>query len=191
MALAPGTYQIGPDTGSLMLRTSREGMAAKVGHDLLIEMTRWAGTITITDDEPATTRVEVDVEMASFEIRSGTGGVAALSDGDRKDITATALKLMDVDGYPHATYVSTAVTASAGGGAIEGTLALRGQSAPVTVQVAETGPNAWTGTASLQQSAFGIKPYRAFFGALRLADRIDIEIAVGLSGSSDNAASTA
>ena len=33
----------GPDTGKLEVHTYREGVAAKVGHDLIIEVTKWAG----------------------------------------------------------------------------------------------------------------------------------------------------
>ena len=36
--------RFGPDTGSLQVHTYREGVAAKVGHDLIIEVTEWSGS---------------------------------------------------------------------------------------------------------------------------------------------------
>ena len=39
MALASGTHRIGPDNASLEVRTYREGVAAKVGHDLISRVT--------------------------------------------------------------------------------------------------------------------------------------------------------
>ena len=180
MALAPGTYKIGPDTGHLHIRTAREGVAAKAGHDLLIAFQRWSGTITSQGDDPA--QVEIEIDMDSFDVLEGTGGVVGLTGDDRKDINATARKLLDVDRHPQANFASDRITASDSGGTIEGTLTLRGESATVTVEVAETRPSAWQGTATVLQSAFGIKPYRAFFGALRLADPVGVEVTVDLSG---------
>jgi polyisoprenoid-binding protein YceI len=182
MALAAGTYAIGSDTGSLQVRTKREGMASAVGHDLLIAFQRWSGQITVRSKLLASTHVDVTVEVGSFEILEGTGGVAVLSADDISDITETALNLLDVVGHPRATFVSSEVTASGEGGTVEGTLTIRGQSAPVTIDVVETDDQSWRGTATLLQTAFGIKPYRAFFGALRLADPVLVEVTVDLSG---------
>jgi polyisoprenoid-binding protein YceI len=181
MPFEPGAYQIGPDTGALQVRTAREGVAARVGHDLLIAFSRWSGTVTVDGDDPATARVEIDIEMDSFEIVEGTRGVVPLTDSDRKDITATARRLLSVDGYPHARFASTRITSSGGHDTLEGTLTLRGVSVQVLLDVAETGPSAWRATTTVLQTAFGIKPYRAFFGALRLADPVAVEVAVDLA----------
>ena len=35
----------GPDNASMHVHTYREGVAAKVGHDLIIEVTRWDATV--------------------------------------------------------------------------------------------------------------------------------------------------
>jgi polyisoprenoid-binding protein YceI len=173
------SHDIGPATGSLSLRTTREGVASKVGHDLLIEFGTWSGHLE-NEDDPANASVTVEVDLRSFTIVEGTGGVASLSDGDRKDITATALRLLGVDDEPSATFTSTAVAAEGDGGAIDGTLTLHGKSAPLHLDVTSTGPQAWRGTGTVVQSEFGIKPYRAFFGALRLADRVTIEVTLDL-----------
>ena len=39
MSLQAGTYRLGPEDGTLRVRTGRSGAAAKAGHDLLIEVT--------------------------------------------------------------------------------------------------------------------------------------------------------
>src|SRR4051794_20695500 len=41
MPIAQGRHTAGPDTGSLRVKTYREGVAAKVGHDLVIEVGSW------------------------------------------------------------------------------------------------------------------------------------------------------
>ena len=187
MALSAGTFPIGPDTGSLRLRTSREGVAAKVGHDLLIELPEWSGTVTLAETDPASAKIEVEIEMASITILEGTGGVVPLSDRDRTEIVKSARKVLDVDGHPTATFASKSVRpADGGGGTIEGTFTVRGESAPVTLSVTADGDSAWRGTATITQSAHGIKPYRAFLGALRLADPVTVEVQVRLAAGSDS-----
>ncbi len=182
MALEAGNHKIGPDTGHLHVRTAREGVASRVGHDLLIAFQRWSGTITSGGNDPTEAQIEVHIELDSFEILDGTGGVVALTADNRKDITATAHRLLEVDQHGQASFASSRIKASEDGGTIEGNLTLRGRSAPVTVEVTETGPSAWHGSTTLLQSAFGIKPYRAFLGTLRLADAAQIEVTVDLAG---------
>ena len=67
------------------------------------------------------------------------------------------------------------------GGAIEGTLTLSGKSQPVRLQVTEPAPGRYRGSGTVLQSAFGIKPYTGFFGALKLRDEVVVEFEVDLS----------
>ena len=74
-----------------------------------------------------------------------------------------------------------AASGANGGGSISGTLALAGQSAPVRLQVTETGEDRYHVTVTVVQSDFGIKPYRGFFGALKVSDPVQVEADVDLS----------
>jgi hypothetical protein len=47
--------------------------------------------------------------------------------------------------------------------------------------VTAPGPGRYRGSATLSQTAFGIKPYSGFFGALKLKDEVTVEIEVDLS----------
>jgi hypothetical protein len=49
-----------------------------------------------------------------------------------------------------------------------------GRTKPVRVR-AELDGDRLRGSATVQQTRWGIKPYSAFFGALRLADEVEIE----------------
>jgi len=70
---------LGPDAGSLQIKTYREGVAAKVGHDLVIEVGTWEATM---DDEA----VELHADSTSLRVLSGERGVKPLSDHDRDEI---------------------------------------------------------------------------------------------------------
>jgi hypothetical protein len=52
---------------------------------------------------------------------------------------------------------------------------------PVRLQVTESQPGKYRGSATIQQTAFGIKPYTGFFGALKLKDEVGIEFEVDLN----------
>jgi len=53
MALPTGTHTLGPDDASLQVKTYREGVAAKAGHDLIIDVTRWDATVEVADEPRA------------------------------------------------------------------------------------------------------------------------------------------
>jgi len=180
VGLARGTYALGPPTGALRLRTRREGVAARVGHDLLLAFASWSGELDVRGGGTQP-RVTVTIQTASFEVLEGVGGAAPLSDGDRRDITATALRLLDAEHYPTATFGSSAVEPADGtAGRLRGTLAVRGVTIPVTLEVVASGPRSWTASCTILQSSVGIPPYRALLGALRLADAVQVDVAVDL-----------
>jgi polyisoprenoid-binding protein YceI len=181
MAANGGRHQLGPDSGRLTLRTYRSGLVAQAGHDLTIDVTRWRGELDRADDDSAPGRLEVTIDLNSLAVREGRGGVKPLTDRDRRDITGTARKQLDAGHYPEASYTATGFTPdAAGGGAIDGTLTLHGQSRPLRVQVTRTGEGQYRATATVVQSQFGIKPYSGMFGALKLRDGVDVEVTVNL-----------
>jgi polyisoprenoid-binding protein YceI len=179
----PRGHRIGPERGRLILRTSRQGLAAQAGHDLTIEVVRWSGEVVLADD-PAASTMAVTVDTGSLRVLEGTGGIKPLSERDKREIAQTARRLLDSDRQPEARFASTKITAEGRErGAVDGTLTLLGKEAPVRLEVTHLGNNRYRATATVVQSAFGIKPYTAFFGALKLADPVRVEAEVDLSGS--------
>jgi hypothetical protein len=79
MALATATHRPGPENASLQVRTYREGLAAKAGHDLIIDVTRWAATVEVAT-EPARWSIELNADPRSLEVRDGLRGVKPLTD---------------------------------------------------------------------------------------------------------------
>jgi polyisoprenoid-binding protein YceI len=175
MPVPSASRLIGPRQGRLILYTSREGVAAHVGHDLTIEMTKWSGRLRIRPD-PAASELTVTVDMGSMHIVEGIGGLAALSDGEKREILRNARKTLAVDRYPEATFVADKVTDDA----VHGTLSLLGRSQPLRLAYRlDSGRHRVRGT--IRQSDYGIKPFRAFFGALKLADAVRIEAELDFS----------
>jgi hypothetical protein len=177
-----GTFLLGPDSGRVLIKTGRAGLAARAGHDLTIEITRWSARVTIPSDGGAgvaSAEITAELDLGSLAVREGTGGAKPLSDRDRGEIVKTAGKIL---GTGPARFASTRVVpAEAGsGGAVEGTLTLNGRSQPVRLQVVNPADDRYRGTATVKQTDFGITPYSGFFGALKLRDEIGVEFEADL-----------
>ncbi|GII57115.1 hypothetical protein Pth03_55040 [Planotetraspora thailandica] len=178
-------HHVGPERGRLILSTARHGLASTMGHDLTIEVTRWSGEV-VTADDPAESSaditVDITVDMDSLRIVEGTGGAMPLTDRDRREIEKTARRLLGVDRHPQARFVSGRVeVTSPDAGVVEGTLTLHGMSHPLRLEVSGSGEGRYRATGTVVQSEYGIKPYSAFFGALRLADPVGVEAELDLS----------
>jgi polyisoprenoid-binding protein YceI len=180
VTLTDGTYRIGPSTGRLLIRTGRAGLGRRAGHDLTIEATRWSGEAVVDVGDPGRSSVSVTVETGSLEVREGTGGLKALTDADRAEIKRTLedKALLHTAEHPTITFRSTGITGTPQSFEITGELTIKGRTHPATVHGKENNGGPLRGWATVTQSTWGIKPYTAFLGALRLADDIRVEFEV-------------
>jgi polyisoprenoid-binding protein YceI len=181
MALPAGTHSLGPGNGSLQVRTYREGVAAKAGHDLIIEVTRWDATVTVADD-PGGWSIELNADPRSLEIREGLRGVKPLTDKDRAEIRKNIDEKI-LGGSP-IQFRSSGVRADGGAGlTVDGELTMAGSTRPVTAQLSVEDGGAISGTIPVTQSQWGIKPYRGLMGALKVRDDVEVVIAARLGAS--------
>ncbi len=174
MATEPGTYTLEPPNARLTVRTSRRGAASKAGHDLLIEVQSWGATVQI-DADPARSVFELTADSRSFKVLEGTGGVKPLGETDKDSIVHTIndeiLKGTSI------TFRSTAVRPDGDGRFhVTGDLEILNGINLVAFDVQIGDDRRVTGSATVTQSEWGIKPYTALFGALKLAD--DVQLAV-------------
>ena len=162
-------YDLGPDNGTLAVRTGRTGTVAKAGHDLLLHVTKWRATLAV-GDEPS---VSVDADATSMKVREGTGGMMALDDGDMANIEQTiddeVLKRQDIS------FRSTRADETAEGLSVTGDLTLRNTTRSVAFDL-ELAEQRVRGPAVVKQTEWGMKPYTALFGALKVADEVRVEI---------------
>jgi polyisoprenoid-binding protein YceI len=169
-------YELGPDDGTLSVRTGRTGTVAKAGHDLLIHVTKWRGTLA-TGDEPSVT---LDADATSLKVREGTGGMMALGDDDLANIEQTidddVLKRQDIS------FRSTSAEQDGDTLAVKGDLTVRGATRPLAFDLDLSGGRV-RGTAVVKQTEWGMKPYTALFGALKVADEVRVEIDAALGQS--------
>jgi polyisoprenoid-binding protein YceI len=177
--IAAGTFQLGPANASLKVNTYREGLGAKVGHDLVIDVTRWEATIELADD-PAGSSIRLTADPRSLEVREGLRGLKPLTGKDRAEIAKT-LDAKVLGGSP-ISFVSRSVQRGAGSLVVEGDLTLAAQTRPITAELAMTDDGHVTGTIPVTQTTWGIKPYRGLMGALKVRDDVEVRIDARLTG---------
>ncbi len=175
MALVEGVYRMGHESGRLLLKTGRTGLGSRAGHDLIIEATSWNGRVSVDRTDPARSSVVVEVAAASFEIREGRGGVKPLTDSDRAQIKRNIGEILRTTQHPAITFRSASVRATPDAVVVEGDLTIMGVTRQATVRGTVSENGRVRGSTSVIQSQWGIKPYSAFLGALRLADEVEIQ----------------
>jgi polyisoprenoid-binding protein YceI len=179
MSIEPGSYTLGPQDGTLSVRTGRSGAAAKAGHDLLIEVTTWNAAVEVEAD-PAQTRMQLSADARSLRVREGTGGIQKLGDDEKDGIGRT----IDEDVLKGAEIEFRSSTVDVGPDdsrlTVQGELRLGGRTNPISFELAVL-DGRLTGSAVLEQSEWGMKPYSALFGTLKVANEVRIEIDAGLS----------
>jgi hypothetical protein len=180
VALPHGTHRLGPDNAELLVHTARSGAAAKAGHDLLIEVTSWRGALEIGGD-PVRPSVTLSADGGSFRVLKGKGGIQSLGEDDKEGIkqtiddeilreSAIEFRSTDVDVDSDAQHVR-----------VRGELELLGRTAPVEFELNLEQDGHLTGSARIRQTDWGIKPYSALFGTLKVADEVVVTIEADLS----------
>ncbi|MDQ3676874.1 MAG: YceI family protein [Actinomycetota bacterium] len=168
MGIQEGSHKIGPDNGSLTVKTGREGAASKAGHNLTLEATSWEGTVEVGDSAS----VELSVDPSGIEVSSGEGGAKPLGDDEKGDIK----KSMDdkVLGSDKITFQSSEADFSSGN--VKGDLSIAGQSNSVEIPLDVGDDGTVKGSVTLSQDDYGIKQFKALMGALKVSDAVEVHI---------------
>jgi polyisoprenoid-binding protein YceI len=164
------TYRLGPEDGTLAVRTQRTGAAAKAGHNLLIHALRWQATIELD----AVTHVEVEVDGSSLRVVDGQGGMQALQDEDKENIERTIQD--EVLRGERVEFRSLDVKPKGAGLRVDGELTLNGVTHPLGFDLDIGGDGELSAVAVVKQTDWGMKPYSGLFGALKVVDEVEVAI---------------
>jgi polyisoprenoid-binding protein YceI len=173
MTVAKGTHTIGPDDGKLLVNVYKDGVAAKMGHDLTLEATSWSGKADVNPDDPSSSSVSVTIDPTSLEVVKGEGGAKALSESDKRDIKKNIEKVL---GRGQISFESSGVSGTPPRLQLKGNLSLNGQSRPVNLDLNAGDDGHVTASTSFKQTDFGIKPFSAMLGALKVKDTVEISV---------------
>jgi hypothetical protein len=161
--------------------TYKEGALSALAHDLELEVTR----LTLELVEPAggepgrlVARFATDSLVVLHAMKDGQP-TAQLSASDRRKIEKTLTgDVLDVRRYPEIRYEATATPSPDGTGfRIAGELTLQGRRRAVALQ-ARPQHGRLHAEATLHQPDFGIQPYSALLGALKIRPDVTVRISL-------------
>jgi polyisoprenoid-binding protein YceI len=173
VSIRSATHHLGPETATLSVHTKRGGAAAKAGHDLTIHVTSWEATL-VTAEDPANASIELTADPTSLRVREGTGGMQELGPDDlasiRQTIDDEVLMRRPIE------FRSTRARRASDGAGIraEGDLTLAGRTEPIAFDLAIGDDGSLSATAIVKQSDWGMTPYSALFGALKVKDAVEV-----------------
>jgi polyisoprenoid-binding protein YceI len=160
---------LGPQDGTLTVRTGRKGAASKAGHDLRLEVTSWQATLDLSGSPS----MSLTADARSLKVREGTGGVKSLDADDMANIEKTiddeVLKGSSIE------FRSTGVAVDGERLIVHGDLTIGGRTQPIAFDLLHSGGRL-AGSAVVNQPDWGIKPYSALFGTLKVADEVTVSI---------------
>lgn len=173
---AKSDWSLDGSAGELLIRTGVAGPAAKMGHRLTIAVTSWRAVVRWRSGKPVGVELAADVD--SLVVISGDGGVTPLSGPEKKVARSNALRSLEAKNHPRIHFAAEAITKTADGYRLTGTVEIHGQARPQVVDVAITGDDAVatiTARTRIAQSDFGVKPFSLLMGALKVADEVAID----------------
>jgi polyisoprenoid-binding protein YceI len=174
MAIQPGTFELGPQDGKLLVHTRKGGAASKAGHNLRIEVERWGATAQFGSDL-AQSVLELTADSTSFKVLEGTGGVMTLGDDDKEGIAQTINQEV-LKGTP-ISFRSTAVRPDGDNRLhVTGDLELVNGVNLVAFDITVSDDGRLAGSATVKQTEWGMKPYTALFGTLKVMDEVGVQI---------------
>jgi polyisoprenoid-binding protein YceI len=171
----------GPDRASVEVLVFREGLLSAVGHDLVLRATDFE--ISVDPEAPAVSaRIDPASLRVASAVRDGRPLPGALSPADVRDIeTAAAATVLRAHRFPEIRFTSAAALRRGDGWDVRGSLALAGTSREIALAVRRAGDRL-VAEVKLRQPDFGIAPYRAMLGALRVKPVVVVRASVPAEG---------
>ena len=162
-------------TGECLVFAFREGLLSRAAHDLEFRVERFE--IRVDD---ASRQIEATFNARSLRLES------AMLDGRPEDLRPDDVQkihdhiekdVLHTSQYPEVRFSSSEVQEVDGGFRVQGSLGLHGQAHPMSVDIRSEGEG-WTTELSLDQRQYGIKPFRALFGMIRIKPVVRVRVTV-------------
>jgi len=146
-----------------------------MGHRLTVAMKGWQAAVHWEGAEPVT--VELSIEVDSFEVLRGEGGVKALSGAERALVKSNALKSLGANRYPRIRFDADKIDETHAGYRLTGSLQIRGKSRQHVIDLCtEDLGDSWRMSAEsrVRQSDYGVKPYSMLLGSMQVTDEVTV-----------------
>ncbi|MCA9580709.1 MAG: YceI family protein [Myxococcales bacterium] len=171
------TARRGPAGAQCSVYTFKEGALSRLAHDLHLSVAKMEVKTSANHDS-----VSAEFDAASLEVvgarQGGRDLPGVIGPADCRKIEETIRReVLESGRYPFIRFESEGVVPDGAEYQIDGVLDLHGVRRPCRVRACR-GAGAWIGRASINQRDFGISPYRAALGTLRVREIVEIEVRV-------------
>ncbi len=168
--------QFTPQDITLRVHTRKHGLLSKIAHDLCFETT--VVDLEVRSDGSGRARIDPMVIQLLGAERDGVVDRGLLSLTDQRRVLANLRQdVLDVRRHPQIAYDWTELHVTGAQVCVEGRLRLHGAERPMTLRGTITAGRVRF-TVTLDQREFGIKPFSAALGALRVRPELEIEISL-------------
>jgi polyisoprenoid-binding protein YceI len=190
-APVPGSVLYSVDNGAsqVLLRVYREGPMASLGHNHIIAVRELHGSVQLHDEITRSSFdlqfpvAELSVDELALRAAAGPDFSSIVSDDARQGTRTNMLgeKLLQAASNPVITLKSERITTAGSGWLVSTRISLRGQETLIDIplQLLKDGDAlSVSGEFAVLQTALGLTPYSALFGALRVSDEIKVRFSI-------------
>ena len=172
------SIELNAEQVTLWVHTRKEGVLSRMGHDLRLRAERLSLRYA-----PETGRLELTVPADALRVEGALQGErlepGALSASDRAEIERNVReRVLESRRHPTIRFEGTVGGSSdAAERPVEGTLALHGAERPLRATARLEG-GTWQARVRLDQRDFGIRPFKAPLGVLKVQPHVDVLVQV-------------
>jgi polyisoprenoid-binding protein YceI len=160
-----------------LLFSFKDGLLARLAHDLKLQVERFSIEVDDSTRQIKATFDPSSIQAVCAQV-DGRDDQSTLSKGDKKKIYDNVTKdVLRVRKYPEIRFDSTNVVGRGEGFAVEGALQIHGKSRNIQASVRADGDR-WITEVRVHQPDFGIKPYTAALGALKVKPDVVVRLSV-------------
>ena len=153
----------------------KEGVLSRVGHDVKLRVESFE--VSIDEDSVAGT-FDARSVRAICAMKRGRPKPGALKPKDLREIDDNVHdKILDSDRHPTVRFESDSVEQSGQTWTVRGKLTLAGETRPLLVRASRVGDRL-VARVKLHTPDFGIAPFKALMGALKVKPDIEVELSV-------------
>jgi hypothetical protein len=142
-----------------------EGVAASFGHDAILRVTNL--TLDVGEDDG----IVADFDPSSLKV------VGDVSDSNRREIEKNAEKTLEPRKYSKIQFQSVSVKRDGDRARVTGYLTVHGVENEISLDAHSDGQR-WHATVVLDQRKYGIKPFSAMLGALKIKPDVEVNISI-------------
>lgn len=160
-------------TGECLVFTYKDGLLSRVGHDLKLR----CDAFTVDLGESAVdARFDVSAFTCLSAMKGGREKPGTLSDKDKRQIIQNMHKdVLDPRRHPEVHFHSDDVSREGNALKVKGELTLNGRTRPLTA-TARRVAGRWVAEVELDQTDYGIKPFSALMGTLKVKPRVKVRV---------------